>query len=514
MLGHLLTLLVLFSIFISGCAINPVTGENEFNFVSQQAELKIGAEQYAPSRQMQGGDYLVDPQVTAYVSGVGNRIAAFSDRKLPYEFKVINDSSPNAWALPGGKIAINRGLLTELQSEAELAAVLSHEIVHAAARHSAQGMERGLLLQGAVLAAGLAVGETDYADYVVGGAGLAANLLSQKYGRDAESESDYYGMKYMARAGYDTKAAVTLQETFVRLSEGRNSNWLEGLFSSHPPSMERVQANRRALQDFPPGGEVGRERYQSKIASLLKDKAAYDALDSGRKALKEGQVDAALASAQKALSIQPREALFHSLRGDVRFKQKNYQDAVVNYDRALQHNNDFFLFYLQRGLANEKLGYRDKAYADLEQSVKRLPTAPAMKVLGDISLARGNQQEAKAFYRNAANSKSPEGQEALASLIRLDLPDNPQNYLPVRLGLNSEKYLVAQVENSTPETVTDIAIAIVFNDAGGRRQQVQIMAPGKIGPGGKLLVSTAIGPDPKISNVDGKVIKARVVSQR
>lgn len=511
MFAKLLPYLLLLSIIMSGCAINPVTGEKEFNFVSQDTELKIGAEQYAPSRQMQGGDYLTDPQIAAYVSSVGNRIAAFSDRKLPYEFKVINDSTPNAWALPGGKIAINRGLLVELQSEAELAAVLSHEIVHAAARHSAEGMERGMLMQGAVMAAGLAVGGTDYADYVVGGAGLAANLINQKYGREAESESDYYGMKYMVRAGYDPTAAVTLQETFVRLAEGKNSNWLEGLFASHPPSRARVEANRRTLKEFPPGGEVGRDRYRAKIASLLKSKAAYDHLDAGRKALKAGKTDTALSDAEKALEMEPREPLFHSLRGDVRFKQNRYQDAVINYDRALQLNNDFFLFYLQRGLANEKLGYRDKAYNDLEQSVKRLPTAPAMKALGDISQARGNYQEAKAFYRNAAGSKTPVGKEALASLIRLDLQDNPQNYLPVRFGLDREKYLVAQVDNSTNEPVTDVIVSIEFIDASGRRQQAQYKVSGHIGPGKKAMVSTGIGPDPKISNVKGGVVKARLV---
>jgi predicted Zn-dependent protease len=504
MFAKLLPYLLLLSIIMSGCAINPVTGEKEFNFVSQDAELKIGAEQYAPSRQMQGGDYLTDPQIAAYVSSVGNRIAAFSDRKLPYEFKVINDSTPNAWALPGGKIAINRGLLVELQSEAELAAVLSHEIVHAAARHSAEGMERGMLMQGAVMAAGLAVGGTGYADYVVGGAGLAANLINQTYGREAESESDYYGMKYMVRAGYDPTAAVTLQETFVRLSEGKNSSWLEGLFSSHPPSRARVEANRRTLKEFPPGGEVGRDRYRAKISSLLKNKAAYDYLDAGRKALKAGKTDTALSDAQKALAMEPREPLFHSLRGDVRFKQNRYQDAVINYDRALQRNK----------LANEKLGYRDKAYNDLEQSVKRLPTAPAMKALGDISQSRGNHQEAKAFYRNAAGSKTSVGKEALASLIRLDLQDNPQNYLPVRLGLDSEKYLVAQVDNSTNESVTDVVVAIEFNDARGRRQQAQYKVSGQIGPGKKAMVSTGIGPDPKISNVKGGVVKARLVESR
>ena len=371
-----------------------------------------------------------------------------------------------------------------------------------------------MLMQGAVMAAGLAVGGSDYADYVVGGAGLAANLINQKYGREAESESDYYGMKYMVRAGYDPTAAVTLQETFVRLAEGKNSNWLEGLFSSHPPSRARVEANRRTLKEFPPGGEVGRERYRAKIASLLKNKAAYDHLDAGRKALNTGKTDTALSDAEKALEMEPREPLFHSLLGDVRFKQNRYQDAVINYDRALQLNNDFFLFYLQRGLANEKLGYGDKAYNDLEQSVKRLPTAPAMKALGDISQARGNHQEAKAFYRNAAGSKTPVGQEALASLVRLDLQDNPQNYLPVRFGLDSQKYLVAQVDNSTSETVTDVVVGIEFIDASGRRQQAQYKVSGQIGPGKKALVSTGIGPDPKISNVKGGVVKARLVAQR
>jgi predicted Zn-dependent protease len=514
MFRKLLPYLLLLSVLMSGCAINPVTGDNEFNFVSQDAELKIGAEQYAPSRQMQGGDYLTDPQIAEYVSSVGNRIAAVSDRKLPYEFKVINDSTPNAWALPGGKIAVNRGLLTELQSEAELAAVLSHEIVHAAARHGAQGMERGMLMQGAVLAAGMASGATGYGDYAVGGASIAANMLNQKYGRDAESESDYYGMKYMALAGYDPAAAVTLQETFVRLSEGRNSSWLEGLFSSHPPSMARVQANRQTLKEFPKGGEVGRERYQAKIAPLINSKDAYDAFDNGRKALKDGRIDNALSDAQKALSIEPREALFHSLRGDVRFKQERYRDAVTNYDRALQRNNDFFLFYLQRGLAKEKLGDKDMAYADLEQSVKRLPTAPAMKALGDISQARGDYKEAKAFYRNAAGSQSPAGKAALASLVRLDLPDNPQNYLHVRVGFDNNKYLVAQVENTTAEVVADVAVLLAFTDEMGRRQQVQFMVQGQVGPGKKAMVATGIGPDPKITGVKAEVTKARLVELR
>ncbi len=130
---------------------------------------------------------------------------------------------PNAWALPGGKIAINRGLLTELKSEAELAAVLGHEIVHAAARHGAKAQERGTLLQVGLAAAqiGAAVSDVDtnVAGLLIQGAGVGAQLVQQKYGRDQELESDQYGMKYMKLAGYDPWGAVTLQETFVRLSQ-------------------------------------------------------------------------------------------------------------------------------------------------------------------------------------------------------------------------------------------------------------------------------------------------------
>jgi len=104
------TLLGLVSVLvISSCVQNPVTGKKDFLLVSEDWELQIGAQQYLPLRQSQGGDYVVDPGVEAYVRAIGNRLAVQSDRRLPYEFNVINDSTPNAWALPGGKISINRG---------------------------------------------------------------------------------------------------------------------------------------------------------------------------------------------------------------------------------------------------------------------------------------------------------------------------------------------------------------------------------------------------------------------
>ena len=99
----------------AGCVVNPVTGQRELGVISTEQQINMGKQQYVPAQQMQGGQYVVDPGVTAYVQQVGQRLAAVSDVALPYEFVVLNNSVPNAWALPGGKIAVNRGLLVEMR---------------------------------------------------------------------------------------------------------------------------------------------------------------------------------------------------------------------------------------------------------------------------------------------------------------------------------------------------------------------------------------------------------------
>ena len=134
-------------LLVTGCSVNPVTGENQLHLVSTSQEIAIGEKNYGPMQQAQGAQYVVNPAVQAYVAEVGNKLAAVSDApQLPYQFVVLNNPVPNAWALPGGKIAINRGLLVLLQDESELAAVLGHEVVHAAARHSAAQMTRSTFI--------------------------------------------------------------------------------------------------------------------------------------------------------------------------------------------------------------------------------------------------------------------------------------------------------------------------------------------------------------------------------
>ncbi len=505
-----ITTTILVALLATGCAVNPVTGEKEFIIVSEAQELQMGAQAYAPSQQAQGGVYDVDPALQAYVRDVGNRLAAVSDRELPYEFVVLNNSVPNAWALPGGKIAINRGLLTELGSEAELAAVLGHEVVHAAARHSAQQVSRGMLSQVLVVATAIATSDSDYGNLAIGGANVGLQLINSRYGRNDELESDRYGMQYMSRAGYDPAGAVSLQETFMRLSEGRRTDWLSGLFASHPPSMARVEANRKTAAELPPGGKIGVEDYRRAIQRTVQLKPAYEAYDNGRKALAEGKRGEALTLVNEALDKFDGEAHFHALRGDIRLVEDNYDWAITNYTRAIERRDNFFYYYLQRGLAKKKLRQNDAAEADLERSIELMPTAPAYYALGQIAEQRGDIDKALQYYKVVAQGGGEYGKQAGAEVARLELPRNPGNYIARRCDADSNGNLIVSVQNQASVPITGVRIAVSYSDSVGRPQQMLRDIDGILQSGQVASVNTGLGPYSG-GSCPVEVVAARVV---
>ena len=505
-----LTLLIGFA----GCTINPVTGQRQLALVSAEEEISIGRTQYSPSRQMQGGDYVLDPQLTAYVRRVGQRMAAVSDRALPYEFSVLNSSVPNAWALPGGKIAINRGLLLELDSEAELAAVLGHEVVHAAARHGAQAMQRGLLLQGALLATAAVTQGGNFSSLTVGAASVGAQLINQRNTREAELESDLYGMRYMSLAGYDAQAAVSLQQTFLRLSEGRaEQGWLAGLFASHPPSAERVQQNRNTALSLRSGGEVGRERYQAAIDPLVQSKAAYDAYEDARAALADGRNQDAEDLAREAIRLEPNEGHFHSLLGDVDFAADRYDSAVAHYRDAVTRNDQFFYYRLRKGLAHQYLQQWNDAQTDLEASVALLPTADAYFALGSIAEQRGEPDAALEHYRLAAESSTNAGQAAQDALVRLELPGDPAKYLALRTSLTTGGQLRVELANPTRLTVGQIVLAIRYIDTQGVLQQTRRELRDPLPPSGAREYATGLGPFTSTQSYEVLIERANVIAE-
>lgn len=456
---------VALALALSTCAENPVTGDRELAFVSERQEISLGQENYRPTQQSQGGQWKIDPELTAYVNQVGQRVAQQSPRDLPYEFVVLNSSVPNAWALPGGKIAINRGLLTEFSNEAELAAVLGHEVVHSAARHGAQSMERGMLLQGALLVTSVAAQNNEYAGVIVGGAQLGAQLISTRYGRDAEREGDLYGTRYIAEAGYDPAAAVSLQETFVRLSEGRTPpGWLEGLFASHPPSAERVQNNRELVGQLRAeghtNGELGEQRYQQRTARLRETQPAYEAFDEAYALLRDDKVEEAERKLDTAIAMVPQEARFYGLKADIALMQRRYGAAIETYNQALARDDAYFDYYLGRGLAYSRQGNSSRARSDLQASVDLLPTALAMNELGTMALAANDRGAAKQYFEQAAQAPGELGAQAQASYIRLDVADNPGNYVQAQAFVGSGGQIQVRVVNRSPVDLSAIELEL------------------------------------------------------
>ena len=504
--------LLLLLIVLSACSRNPVTGKKEVHFVSEAQEIVMGSEQYLLMQQAEGGTYTADTAVMQYVQKVGQKLASVSDRnKLPYEFVVLDNPIPNAWALPGGKIAINRGLLLELKSEAELAAVLSHEIVHSAARHGAKAMERSLLMQiGLVGMQGILEGSR-YKDLILGSGMLGSALVHLKYSREAELEADAYGIKYMAHAGYDPRAAIELQRTFLRLADNKAPNFLSGLFATHPPSKERIEENEKTaaiyLQDTPLID--GKEEYAQAIASLQKAKPAQECLQKGYEALSDHPKEA-LASAEQGLRIAPREAHLYNLAGKAKLALKDFKGAFSCFQKACDLNPSYFDFYLGIGLAEHGLKLERAAQSHLEKSLSLFPTVEAHATLGNIHLQNNDTLEALAHFEIASQSNSPLGKQALASFQKLDLKEHPERYTTLSTFWNEQGNLSLILKNDSTLPIHDILVEIAFQDAKGPVVIKSIRIPAALLPSQEKTLTTSFSQHTALSVLTTKIIKLEI----
>lgn len=512
---HICCIAVLLGLaIIAGCAVNPVTGESELSLVSTNQEIAMGRQQYGPAQQAQGGQYTLDPALQSYVASVGNRLAAVSDAPdLPYEFVVLNNSVPNAWALPGGKIAVNRGLLTELQDEAELAAVLGHEVVHAAARHSASQMSRGMVVGMTAQLATIAAASQGYGEVGNMASQLGSAAFMAKYGRDDELESDKYGMRYMAEAGYDPQAAVSLQETFVRLSKNKQADFVSGLFASHPPSQERVDANRDRAARLP-SGERYRERYQREIKQLRKDAPAYRAQEQALAALEKKDARGALKLLDGAIALQPAEAQFWEMRGHAWEILDNLENAEKAYSTAINKNPGLFSPLLYRGMIRYRQRELQGAQSDLSRSRDLLPTAVSAYYLGDISLRQGDRQQGVEYLQLAMNGGNKEiASAAFSRLARLEIAEAPYKYIASQPFVGDDGYLRIAVRNNTDFPVRGVQLQLAQMTSSQTVGPVQTIKRGyTLEPGQQIEINTGIGPFDDSSQA--RRFKTRVVRAR
>lgn len=384
---------------LTGCATNPVTGKSQLMLVSEAQEIQMD-QQHSPHQLSADYGVVQDRALASYLDRTGKRMAARTHRThMPYSFSGVNATYVNAYAFPGGTIACTRGILLSMESEAELGALIGHELAHVNARHTAESMSKSMLTSAVVGGLAIYAGSRNSA---LGGLAaqlgmLGSGVLLASYSRDNERQADDLGMEYLVGSGYGPEGMVQLMD----MLKSMNSHKMDAtqlLFSTHPMSDERYKtAVATAKNRYRPQAKqpIHRERYMDNTARLRKIKPAIDTLQKAEaqmakkkyaqaealynKALKSAPQDyaalvmmskcqlaqkkyaAAGRYSTKAKAVYPTEAQGYFLDGYASFKQKRYDKAINDfeiYDRRLAGNPNILFF---KGACFEGKQNKDKA---------------------------------------------------------------------------------------------------------------------------------------------------------
>src|SRR2546422_7879234 len=219
------------------------------NLFSLEREISLGK---GLAQEVEKSSKLIDdPIVTEYVNRVGQNLVRNSDAKVPFTIKVIDSDEVNAFALPGGFFYVNSGLILRANEESELAGVMAHEIAHVTLRHGTKNATKGQIMQLATIPL-ILLGPGGWAGYgIYQAANLAIPLTYLKFSRDDERQADYFGLEYMYKAGYDPNSYVTFFER-VQADERRRPGTIPKVFSTHPPTPERIQNTQKEIAKILP----------------------------------------------------------------------------------------------------------------------------------------------------------------------------------------------------------------------------------------------------------------------
>jgi len=222
--------------------------------------------------------FITDPVVTEYVNRVGQNLVRNSDAQVPFTIKVIDSDTVNAFALPGGFFYVNSGLILRADEESELAGVMAHEIAHVCARHGTRNATKGTIMQMATIPL-ILLGPGGWAGYgLYEGLNFLIPVTYLKFSRDAEREADYLGLQYMYKAGYDPNAFVQFFEK-VEADEKKHPGTIPKLFSTHPPTPDRIEASQKAIATILPS----REEYIVTTSEFDVVKRRLGAIEAGQK---------------------------------------------------------------------------------------------------------------------------------------------------------------------------------------------------------------------------------------
>lgn len=369
-------LVCVFFLFLSSCAVNPVTGKNELMLVSESQEIQIGKETAPSMRWEFGGEYR-DTELETYLGGITAELWKNSERpQLPMKFYIQNTSLPNAFALPG-YVAITRGLLSDMDNEAQFAAVIGHEIGHVMARHTAQRLSRMTLQQiGLSIGAAALEGKTGSEALLNAGA-IGSGLLLLKYDREQEIEADRLGVRYMSWLGYNPREAMSAHQALERsvsaymqragISE-KDSSPIADMFSTHPRKEVRLVEIQDMINALPPykikgDGEFSM-RFLDATRRMREINRIYYIYDDAERLYKKEDFSGAEAKIKEAIKKNGEQAPFHNLLGMIMLRQKSYWKAENSFRQALALNPDYQPSVFGMGLISY---YQENYYAAIDK---------------------------------------------------------------------------------------------------------------------------------------------------
>jgi len=387
-----------------GCAVNPVTGENQLMMISREDEISIDKQQ-APHQFSTDYRFVQDNALNGYIDIKVKAIAANTHRReMPYSFQGVNATYINAYAFPGGTIAVTRGILLKLQNEAELGALLGHELGHVNARHSAERISKqnlsSLLVQGISAAINSRNSQMGALAEKLGMLGQGA-LLSY-YSRENERQADSLGNQYLVTSGYSTNGFVGLMKILNDLHQGSSSS-VSLLFSTHPMSDERYEMaveNSRGRYQASRNLPVYRDRYMDMTAGLRAKRSAIEAMQDGDAFLQQKKYEDAKAALERAVRLYDTDYTARLMLAKCMLAMGNASMAGRYADEAVTLYSEEPQAYQVAGLAQLKLENYEKAYSRFTRNAQLLPGNPGIVFFRGYALDRmGRPKAAAPLYK-------------------------------------------------------------------------------------------------------------------
>ena len=398
-------------VFLVSCAqvVDPLTGKKTFTILPPEEEIAIGNRVFPQAITEYEGIY-PDEEVQRYIKKLGSTIAKHTPRKLPYEFVLVNSKVLNAFALPGGKIVITRGLLLTLDSESELAGVLAHELGHVNARHHAKYLEKMLGLSILLQIGALLINDRDTtARIALQLASIGASLLALKFSRDQEREADRLGVMFAVKTGYDPHGLIETLKKFKKLEKDYPPEWL----STHPLPDTRIKELYKLINsmNLPPSLRKDSAEFHRIKRKLILTKKSYDLYYEGKKLYKKGMKEEALEKFERAIKLFPKNQIAMSYASAIYLEKGNFKKAL-KYAKRVSELDPYLLWgwYLQ-GIAYFKLKEYTKSIKALLEAKRRVPSyAGIYYYLGRNYEELGNVKKAVENYKLAlkfASGKEP-----------------------------------------------------------------------------------------------------------